>query len=95
MLELALDVQPSAYADAYLFRLRQFNNHSQQIPYLGSFVTSQPINLGKRNNPSLETLTLLKPDLILGLNFQENQLLSKIMILFINKHNTTHLLPPI
>ncbi|TWH55441.1 iron-siderophore ABC transporter substrate-binding protein [Dulcicalothrix desertica] len=86
---LALDVQPSAYADAYLLRLRQFSNPSQQIPYLGSFVTSQPINLGERNNPSLESLTLLKPDLILGLNSQENQLFSSIAptVLIDNEEN--------
>lgn len=75
---LALDVQPAAYADAYLVRSRQFDNPSQQIPYLGNFVTSQPINLGDRNNPSLEALAQLKPDLILGLSSQENKLLSAI-----------------
>ncbi|MCG6137823.1 MAG: iron-siderophore ABC transporter substrate-binding protein [Nostoc sp. LLA-1] len=75
---LALDVQPSGYADAYLMKSRQFDNPSQQIPYLGNLVTSQPVNLGDRNNPSLETLTLLKPDLILGMGFQENKLLSAI-----------------
>ncbi|MBD2360321.1 iron-siderophore ABC transporter substrate-binding protein [Anabaena minutissima FACHB-250] len=75
---LALDVQPSAYADAYLLKSRQFDSPSQQIPYLGNFVTSQPLNLGDRNNPSLESLTLLKPDLILGMKFQENKLLSAI-----------------
>jgi iron complex transport system substrate-binding protein len=77
-LMLALDVQPTAYADAYLLRSHQFDNPSQQIPYLGNFVTTEPINLGDRNNPSLEKLTLLKPDLILGANFQENQLLGAI-----------------
>ncbi|MBD2200518.1 MULTISPECIES: iron-siderophore ABC transporter substrate-binding protein [Calothrix] len=77
-LMLALDVQPAAYADAFLVRSRQFDNPSQQIPYLGKFVTSQPINLGDRSSPSLETLTLMKPDLILGLNYQDNQLLSAI-----------------
>lgn len=75
---LALSEQPAAYADAYSVRSRQFDNPSQQIPYLGNFVTSQPINLGDRNHPSLETLTLLKPDLILGLNSQEHQLFSVI-----------------
>lgn len=75
---LALDVQPAAYADAYLVRSPQFDNPSKQIPYLGNFVTSQPINLGDRNNPSLETLTRLKPDLILGVSSQENKLLSSI-----------------
>jgi iron complex transport system substrate-binding protein len=77
-LMLALGEQPAAYADAYLVRSPQFDNPSQQIPYLGNFVTSQPINLGDRSSPSLEALTLLKPDLILGMNFQENQLLSAI-----------------
>jgi iron complex transport system substrate-binding protein len=43
-LMLALDVQPAAYADAYLVRSPQFDNPSQQIPYLGNFVTTQPIN---------------------------------------------------
>lgn len=56
----------------------QFDNPSQQIPYLGKYVTSQPINLGDRSSPSLEALTLLKPDLILGLNYQDNQLFSAI-----------------
>jgi iron complex transport system substrate-binding protein len=77
-LMLALDVQPAAYADAYLVRSPQFDNPSHQIPYLGNFVTTQPINLGDRDRPSLETLTLLKPDLILGMNFQENKLLGAI-----------------
>jgi iron complex transport system substrate-binding protein len=75
---LALGEQPAAYADAYLVRSRQFDNPSQQIPYLGKYVTSQPINLGDRSQPSLESLTLLKPDLILGLNYQDNQLFSAI-----------------
>ncbi|WP_414565640.1 MULTISPECIES: iron-siderophore ABC transporter substrate-binding protein [unclassified Anabaena] len=75
---LALDVQPFAYAETYLLKSRQFDNPSQQIPYLGNFVTTQPINVGDRSRPSLETLTLLKPDLILGMKWQENKLLSAI-----------------
>ncbi|MBC6435144.1 iron-siderophore ABC transporter substrate-binding protein [Nostoc sp. HG1] len=88
-LMLALDVQPAAYADAYLLRSRQFDNPKQQIPYLGNFVNSQPINLGDRSSPSLETLTLLKPDLILGLNYQDNQLLGAIAptVLIDNEQN--------
>jgi iron complex transport system substrate-binding protein len=77
-LMLALNVQPAAYADAYVVRSRQFDNPSQQIPYLGHFVTSQPINLGDRNSPSLEVLTLLKPDLILGLKGQAHPLFSSL-----------------
>jgi iron complex transport system substrate-binding protein len=75
---LALGKQPAAYADAYLVRSPQFDNPDQQIPYLGQFVSSTPINLGDRNQPSLEKLTLLKPDLILGINAQENSQLSAI-----------------
>ncbi|MBE9188933.1 iron-siderophore ABC transporter substrate-binding protein [Gloeocapsopsis crepidinum LEGE 06123] len=75
---LALDVQPAAYADAYLVQSPQFDDPSKQIPYLGNFITSQPVNLGERSQPSLETLTLVKPDLILGLSSQQNKLLSSI-----------------
>lgn len=77
-LMLALDVQPFAYADAYLVRSPQFDHPSQQIPYLGNFVTNRPINLGDREQPSLERLASLKPDLILGVNSQNNSLLSTI-----------------
>ncbi len=86
---LALGIQPAAYADAYTVQSRQFDNPSKQIPYLGNFVTTEPINLGDRNNPSLETLTLLKPDLILGMNFQENPLFSAIAptVLIDNEQN--------
>ncbi|MBD0300983.1 MAG: ABC transporter substrate-binding protein, partial [Tolypothrix sp. T3-bin4] len=74
---------------AYSVRSPQFDNPSQQIPYLGNFVNSQPINLGDRSSPSLETLTLVKPDLILGLNSQDNQLLSAIAptVLINNQQN--------
>ncbi|NET38166.1 MAG: ABC transporter substrate-binding protein [Cyanothece sp. SIO1E1] len=43
-----------------------FDQPARQIPYLGNQITSQPINLGSDAAPSLERLTLLKPDLILG-----------------------------
>ncbi|MBW4653095.1 MAG: iron-siderophore ABC transporter substrate-binding protein [Kaiparowitsia implicata GSE-PSE-MK54-09C] len=75
---LALDVQPAAYADTDVWAEQKFDNPSQQIPYLGQLVTNQPISLGSRSNPSLETLYSLKPDLILGMKFQENKLLSTI-----------------
>ncbi|MGG6269513.1 ABC transporter substrate-binding protein [Leptolyngbya sp. AN03gr2] len=88
-LMLALDVQPAAYADAYLVRSRQFDNPSYQIPYLGKFVTSQPMNLGDRSSPSLEVLILLKPDLILGLKGQEHPVFSSLAptILIDNEKN--------
>lgn len=38
----------------------------QQIPYLGQFVTTQPVNVGDRRQPSLEVIAQLQPDLIVG-----------------------------
>ncbi len=65
---LSLNQQPAAYADVDIvqnFR-GDYNNPSQQIPYLGNRVTSQPVNVGTMNEPSFETLYRLKPDLIIG-----------------------------
>ena len=64
---LSLDMQPAGYAEVFPFHGDDsFNNPSEQIPYLGNRVTTQPVNLGDRSNPSLESLTRLRPDLILG-----------------------------
>jgi iron complex transport system substrate-binding protein len=63
---LSLGVQPIAYAEASTLNLRKFDRPAEQIPFLGSYVTTQPVNLGTRDNPSLELLTQLKPDVILG-----------------------------
>ena len=90
---LALDIQPAAYAEAAytdrkILDLDRFDNPSEQIPHLGDRITTQPINLGHRNTPSLETLVALKPDLIIGETWQENELLSKIapMLLINNQY---------
>jgi iron complex transport system substrate-binding protein len=64
---LSLNRQPAGYAE--VFSIHQgdtFDNPSQQIPYLGDRITTEPINLGTGDEPSLEALTKLKPDLILG-----------------------------
>lgn len=63
---LSLGVQPAAYAEVDLLGSSAFDRPSEQIPYLGDRVSTQPINLGDRDNPSIETLVQLKPDLILG-----------------------------
>jgi len=64
---LSLGVQPAGYADVFPWhRGTYFDHPSQQIPYLGSRVTSKPLNLGVRDAPSLEILSRLKPDLILS-----------------------------
>ncbi|WP_088241455.1 ABC transporter substrate-binding protein [Calothrix rhizosoleniae] len=64
---LSLGVQPVGYAAPItLYRGDRYNNPAQQIPYLGTRVTSKPINLGRANQPSFEKLVQLKPDLIIG-----------------------------
>ncbi|GAB4243699.1 MAG: iron-siderophore ABC transporter substrate-binding protein [Stanieria sp.] len=78
---LALGVQPMAYAETENLKIQTYDNPSKQIPYIGKWVTTQPIGLGDRNSPSLERLALLKPDLILGekwLHQEEYPLLSQI-----------------
>ena len=78
---LALDVQPVAYAESVDLKIQTYDNPTSQIPYIGKWVTTQPIGLGDRNSPSLERLTLLKPDLILGekwLHQKEYPLLTQI-----------------
>ncbi|MBE9052033.1 iron-siderophore ABC transporter substrate-binding protein [Nostocales cyanobacterium LEGE 11386] len=66
---LSLGVQPAGYAEVGLLNSKIFDNPSQQIPFLGDYVTNKPVNLGTRHNPSIETLLQLKPDLILGEKF--------------------------
>lgn len=67
---LALGVQPVAYAEAKNLQIPTYENPAQQIPYIGKWVTTQPTGLGDRKSPSLERLALVKPDLILGENWQ-------------------------
>ncbi|EAZ90636.1 ABC transporter substrate-binding protein [Crocosphaera chwakensis] len=68
---LSLGYQPTAYGFSYAMPgtpqpENKFDNPSQQIPYLGEQVTTQPINLGLGSEPSLEKLAALKPDVIFG-----------------------------
>ncbi|NEQ42347.1 MAG: iron-siderophore ABC transporter substrate-binding protein [Leptolyngbya sp. SIOISBB] len=42
------------------------DNPAAEIPYLGEFITTQPVIVGSMGSPSLEVLTQLQPDLILG-----------------------------
>ena len=80
---LALDVQPAAYAetayaDRAILNFHRFDNPSQQIPHLGDRITTQPINLGDRNTPSLETVIEVNPDLIVTETWLENERFSDI-----------------
>lgn len=71
---LALGIEPVGYSAADLkgdlLRQAKYEQPDQQIPYLGRYITTQPVNLGDRHNPSLEALTRIKPDLILGEEWQ-------------------------
>jgi iron complex transport system substrate-binding protein len=78
---LALGAQPAAYAEIVALNLEKFDNPSEQIPYLGDRVTTQPVNVGTRENPSLEKLLVVQPDLILGESWSgqdQYQLLNQI-----------------
>ena len=66
---LALGVQPAAYAESINLNIQTYDNPTEQIPYLGQWVTTQPIGVGDRKSPSLERLAQLQPDLILGEHF--------------------------
>ncbi|MBE7385513.1 MAG: ABC transporter substrate-binding protein [Leptolyngbya sp. SIO1E4] len=64
---LSLDRQPAASTMTLnLHRGDIFDNPARQIPYLGDRLTTQPVNLGNDHTPSLEKLSALKPDLIIG-----------------------------
>lgn len=83
MLELllALDIQPVGYADYFALPASEFDRPSQQILYLGNRVTNQPVNIGSADDPALETIAQLQPDLILGdiyANQDEYDLFSQI-----------------
>ena len=82
MLELllVLDMQPAGFADRFAFHSGDYDNPAQQIPYLGQWVTSQPVNVGLVFTPSLEAIAKVQPDLILGGTGNEGpyELLSQI-----------------
>jgi iron complex transport system substrate-binding protein len=77
---LALDVQPTGFADYTTWHRGNYDNPSQQIPYLGSRITSEPANLGSAFEPSIEAIVEVQPDLILGTQYNASQyeVLSKI-----------------
>lgn len=78
---LSLDVQPTGLAmDVDALDGEDFDTPSEQIPYLGDRLTTQPINLGNAGQPSLEKVTALAPDLIAGrhINAETYDLLSQI-----------------
>ncbi len=78
---LSLGMQPAGFAmEADLLGEEIFDDPARQIPYLGDRLTTQPLNLGGSGRPSLEKLTIMAPDLILGHagNAQSYDLLTQI-----------------
>jgi len=64
---LSLGQQPAGLATAIPFHGGEtFDQPGEQIPYLGPFITTQPVNVGNRSQPSLEILVQIQPDLIVG-----------------------------
>jgi iron complex transport system substrate-binding protein len=78
---LALGLQPVAFADYAALHRGEYNQPSEQIPYLGARLAGSIANVGMAGTPSIEAIVKAKPDLILGLdiaNTKHYQTLSKI-----------------
>lgn len=78
---VALGFQPAAFADHATLHQGPYDDPGQQILFLGKHLTNQLVNLGSAGQPSIEKLLELKPDLILGTEFNnadEYETLSKI-----------------
>jgi iron complex transport system substrate-binding protein len=77
---LTLGVQPIGFADHVAFQQEDYNNPSQQIPYLGSMITQPIANVGLAYEPSIEAIVKVQPDLIIGIetNAQQYDILSQI-----------------
>jgi iron complex transport system substrate-binding protein len=63
---LSLGQQPAGFADHILLHQGDYDTPSEQIPYLGDRITTQPVNVGLAYTPSFESLLRVQPDLILA-----------------------------
>ncbi|MBW4485556.1 MAG: iron-siderophore ABC transporter substrate-binding protein [Tildeniella torsiva UHER 1998/13D] len=70
---LALGAQPAGYADHMALHQGDYTNPAQQIPYLGGWVTTQPVNVGLAYQPSIEGIARVQPDLILSPDYNAGQ----------------------
>lgn len=89
---LALEVQPAGYAEIAQFQRGDFDNPSTQIPYLGKYVKTKPVNIGVSSQPSFELLQKLQPDLIIGgvgANEDEYNFLTQIAPTILVNNRTT------
>jgi len=71
---LSLGLQAAGFAETSQINEEEFGKPVGAIAYLEPYVTELPINVGSREEPNLEVLTLLKPDLILSELRDEDQL---------------------
>ena len=77
---LSLGVQPIGFADHVALRQEDYDNPPEQIPYLGSMITQPIANVGLAYEPSIEAISLIQPDLIIGIenNAKQYDTLSQI-----------------
>jgi iron complex transport system substrate-binding protein len=76
---LSLGVQPIGYAEVEVALLESFNlGAPMQVKYLGDRITEPPTFIGTRNQPSLEAILKLQPDLIVGEDATNYDALSRI-----------------
>lgn len=65
-LSIALGVEPIGYAQTRYVASGKSGEPIPQIPYLGQYIDNKPTNVGTRQQPSLEAILELQPDLIVG-----------------------------
>ncbi|NJK58341.1 MAG: iron-siderophore ABC transporter substrate-binding protein [Pleurocapsa sp. SU_5_0] len=69
---LALNVQPVGYAAHIEFFQEDYTDPAKQIPYLGDRITQQVANVGSAFSPSIEAILKVKPDLIIGTEYNDD-----------------------
>lgn len=85
---LSLGIEPIGYAEVDVALLEPFNlGAPMQVKYLGDRLTAPPTFIGTRNQPSLEAILKLQPDLIVGEDATNYDALSRIAPTLLLKGN--------